>query len=170
VIVVQSRELQGGARWRLKHEPARRHRLAAERDLVNQAVEELIRFSPSVILGVPRIASDDLSWNRLEVQRGACFLPVVGSANRDDAVFEQPDRFDITRNVERGQPGHLAFGGGLHYCLGAALARAELQEALPILAERLTTLELAGPGEWLPPTEAVYGPIKLPLRAVASAD
>jgi len=154
----------GNAIVTLSQHPDQWRRLAAERDLVTQAVEELIRFSPSVILGVPRIASDDLSWNGLEVQRGACFLPVVGSANRDAAVFEQADRFDITRKVERGQPGHLAFGGGIHYCLGAALARAELQEALPILAERLTTLELAGPGEWLPPTEAVYGPIKLPLR------
>jgi cytochrome P450 len=154
----------GNAIVTLSQHPEQWQRLAAEPALVPQAVEELIRFNPSVILGVPRVASDDLSWNGLEIQRGAFFLPIVGSANRDALVFERADSFDITRKAERGQPGHLAFGGGIHHCLGAVLARAELQEALPILAERFSQLELAGPGEWLPPTEAVYGPIRLPLK------
>jgi cytochrome P450 len=157
----------GNAIVTLSQHPEQWRRLAAEPALVGQAVEELIRFSPSVILGVPRIATEDLSWNGLAIQRGACFLPIVGSANRDATVFNQADSFDITREVGRGQAGHLAFGGGMHACLGAALARAQLQEVLPILAERLGELQLAGPGEWLPPTEAVYGPLRLPLKVGA---
>ena len=58
----------------------------------------------------------------------------------------------------------MTFGSGIHFCLGAALARAELQEALPLLARRLPGLELGGPVEWKPATFGIWGPAKLPLR------
>jgi cytochrome P450 len=87
-------------------------------------------------------------------------LPITGSANRDASVFEAADILDISRR----RTTHLTYGGGIHYCLGAALARVELQEALPLLASRLLEPTAAGPGEWLPPTEAVYGPVRLPIR------
>ncbi len=94
------------------------------------------------------------------MKAGTIALPSGPAANRDPAVYPDPDRFDITR---RNAEPHLTFGGGVHYCLGAALARAELQEALPILARRLPALRADGPAEWR--TGAlIRGPEKLPLR------
>ena len=96
----------------------------------------------------------------LEVKAGTIALPSGPAANRDPAVYADPDRFDITRRHAEPQ---LTFGGGVHYCLGAALARAELQEALPILARRLPALRADGPAEWR--TGAlIRGPEKLPIR------
>ena len=76
-------------------------------------------------------------------------------------MFEDPDRFDITKEPS-GQP-QLTFGSGIHYCLGAALARAELQEALPLLARRLPDLALDGPVTWKPNTVGIFGPDHLPV-------
>lgn len=108
---------------------------------------------------MPRVASVDMEISGRSFARGACILPMTGSANRDPRVFDAPDEFDITRK----RTAHLSFGGGIHCCLGAALARAELQVALPLLAERLENPWPAGPAEWRPPTEAVYGPERLPI-------
>ena len=133
--------------------------LSANPVLAIQAAEEVVRYCPSALLGVPRIAKSTFTLHGVDFPTGACILPVTGSANRDASVFEAPDILDITRR----RPAHLTYGGGIHYCLGAALARVELQEALPRLAARFKDPHPAGPGEWLPPTEAVYGPIKLPM-------
>jgi cytochrome P450 len=81
------------------------------------------------------------------------------AANRDPRVFKNADAFDITR--PRGAT-QLTFGGGFHYCLGAALARAELEEALPILAKRLVGLVPAGPAEWRK-LATIRGPEFLPV-------
>jgi cytochrome P450 len=143
----------------LRH-PAQWRLLAREPGLAARAAEEVVRHSPSALLGVPRIAKVDLKLNDLELTAGSCVLPVTGSANRDGTVFDDADTLDITR----AGPAHLTFGGGIHFCLGAALARVELQEALPRLAAALREPEADGPGDWLPPTEAVYGPVHLPIR------
>ncbi|MFM7756947.1 MAG: cytochrome P450, partial [Actinomycetota bacterium] len=92
--------------------------------------------------------------------------PALAMANRDRSVYETPDRFDIRREPS-GQP-HMTFGSGIHYCLGAALARAELQEALPILARRMPGVRLDGPVVWKPQGTAIFGPEKLPLAFDAS--
>jgi cytochrome P450 len=134
--------------------------LAAEPGLAAAAAEEVVRFCPSALLGLPRIAKVDIELNDLEFAAGSCVLPITGSANRDASVFEAADTLDISRR----RTTHLTYGGGIHYCLGAALARVELQEALPLLASRLLEPTPDGPGEWLPPTEAVYGPVRLPIR------
>jgi cytochrome P450 len=134
--------------------------LAAEPALAAQAADEVVRYCPSSLLGLPRIAKVDVEVNGVAFAAGACVLPITGSANRDAAVFEAADTLDISRK----RTPHLTYGGGIHYCLGAALARVELQEALPLLARRLLDPTPAGPGEWLPPTEAVYGPNRLPIR------
>ena len=76
-------------------------------------------------------------------------------------MFADPDAFDITREPA-GQP-QLTFGSGIHYCLGAALARAELQEALPILARRMPDLALDGPITWKPNAVGIFGPDHLPV-------
>jgi cytochrome P450 len=86
----------------------------------------------------------------------------LAGANFDDSRFEDPQRFDITR--EPSGAVQMTFGSGIHFCLGANLARAELQEALPLLATRLRDMELDGPIEWKPDTFGIWGPAKLPLR------
>jgi cytochrome P450 len=141
-------------------------RLLAERPgLAADAAEEVVRYCPSALLGVPRVAKVDVELSGLMLPAGSCVLPVTGSANRDETVFDRPDTLDITRT----RTAHLTFGGGIHYCLGAVLARVELAEALPRLAQRIRDPRAAGTATWLPPTEAVYGPLSLPIyfRAVA---
>ena len=82
------------------------------------------------------------------------------AANRDTAVYDDPDRFDITRD---GTPAVLTFGGGMHYCLGANLARLELAEALRILARRLPNPTRTGPAPWKPML-GLSGPTTLPIE------
>lgn len=134
--------------------------LSADPALAARAAEEVVRYSPSTLLGVPRLVKTDVELNGLQLATGACVVPMTGSANRDAAVFDDPDSFDITRQ----RAPHLTYGGGIHYCLGAALARVELQEALPLLARRLLEPSPAGLADWLPPNEGVYGPVRLPIR------
>ncbi|WP_272000827.1 cytochrome P450 [Nannocystis radixulma] len=138
------------AQWRL---------LADDPALAPAAAEEVVRFSPATLLGVPRIATADVMVGDRVFPRGSFILPITGAANRDPQVFVEPDRFDIARKRDA----HLTFGGGIHHCLGAALARAQLQITLPLLARRLGELQPDGPASWLPPTEAVYGPLSLPV-------
>ena len=88
------------------------------------------------------------------------------AANFDPAVFEDPDTFDIER--ESSKP-HLTFGSGIHYCLGSWLARAELQEALPILARRMPDLALDGEVTWKPNGTGIWGAARLPLRFTPAA-
>jgi cytochrome P450 len=133
--------------------------LAKDPSLAAGATEEILRCEPAGS-GSPRVATEDFRYRDLDVKAGTIALPSGPAANRDPAVYPDPDRFDITR---RNAEPHLTFGGGVHYCLGAALARAELQEALPILARRLPALAADGPAEWR--TGAlIRGPEKLPLR------
>lgn len=95
---------------------------------------------------------------------GSCLLPITGSANRDERVFADAERIDPARAPHP----HLSFGGGMHRCIGAALARAELAEALPLLATALAGVRLAEPVTWCAPTEAVYGPTRLLLVSSAA--
>ena len=88
-------------------------------------------------------------------------FPSFTAANFDPAVFEDPHVFDITTGPP---PPSSRSAAGIHYCLGASLARAELQEALPILARRLPGLTLDGPVVWKPETVGIWGPMQLPLR------
>jgi cytochrome P450 len=89
---------------------------------------------------------------------------MIGSANRDEAVFVDPDRFDITRDPNP----HLAFGHGIHFCMGAALSRLEARVALGDLLGRLDGLELLEPGRWEPRRALhVHGPSRLPVRFAA---
>jgi len=134
--------------------------LARRPELAARATEEVMRLAPAVPF-IWRTAAEDLVWRDLAVPAGTRLWLVVGAAHTAEATFG-PDatRFDIT--AER--PAQLAFGHGVHYCLGAALARAEIAEALPILAARLPDLALAGSPVLRPDVAAIVGPDSLPIR------
>jgi cytochrome P450 len=123
------------------------------------AVEEMLRFDPPAQMTV-RIALDDTPLRTGEVvKKGEIALAVVAAANRDPEVFTEPNRFDITRAPNP----HLAFGHGIHFCLGAPLARLEAQIALRALAARFRSVELAGTPVRRP-AMVVRGLTALPVR------
>jgi cytochrome P450 len=135
--------------------------LLAERpELAPRAVEESMRYLGAV-RGTIRVTAEDLEYRGVLFPAGTLVSVAIASANRDPEVFGAPDVFDITRDRGAAQ---MTFGSGIHHCLGAALARAELQEALTLLACGLPVLALDGPIEWKPPTFGIWGPARMPLR------
>ncbi|HLN15639.1 MAG TPA: cytochrome P450 [Acidimicrobiales bacterium] len=134
--------------------------LAKEPDLAPRAVEESMRYLGTVRASA-RIASEDIEYRGVCFPKGTLVAVTLAGANRDRRVWDDPGNFDVT--VERSTL-QLTFGSGIHHCLGAALARAELQTALPLLATRLPNLSLDGPVQWKPPNFGIWGPARLPLR------
>jgi cytochrome P450 len=133
-------------------------------ELVAGAVEELLRYIPLSTneAALPRYATEDVELGSGTVRAHEPVLLAMYAANRDPAVYEDPDRLDLARTP--GKP-HLAFGHGFHHCIGAPLARMDLQVALGTLADRLPGLKLAvEPGQIAWKTGlAVRGPVALPL-------
>jgi cytochrome P450 len=134
--------------------------LAREPQLAVRAVEESMRCLGAV-RGTARIASEEIVYRDVIFPAGTLVTTSLTGANRDPDAWEQPDVFDIT--LERGAT-QMTFGAGIHHCMGAALARAELQEALPILAARMPGLARNGDIEWKPLTFGIWGPAALPVR------
>ena len=134
--------------------------LADEPDLAPRAVEEAMRYFGAV-RGTVRFASEDIEYRDVLFPADTIVMTSMAMANRDTSVFADAGTFDIMREPS-GQP-QLTFGSGIHYCLGAALARAELQEALPILARRMPDLAVDGAIEWKPSATAIFGPTHLPV-------
>ncbi|MCB1002056.1 MAG: cytochrome P450 [Acidimicrobiales bacterium] len=135
--------------------------LLAERpELAPRAVEESMRFFGAV-RGTVRYASCDIEYRDVVFPAGTFISVGLADANRQEDVFPEPDRFDITKPAPE-QP-QLTFGSGIHYCLGASLARAELQEALPLLAQRMPNLRLDGPVQWKPEGVGIFGPAEMPI-------
>src|SRR5436190_756554 len=135
--------------------------LAERPELAPRAVEEGMRHLGAV-RGTARIASEDIEYHDVVFPSGTLVATSLAAANFDPSLWPDPHRFDITR--EPSSSPQMTFGSGIHYCLGANLARAELQEALPLLARRMPNLALDGPIEWKPPSVGIWGPAKLPLR------
>jgi cytochrome P450 len=108
-------------------------------DRVAGAVDELLRFDSPVQM-TQRVVIEDLNLGDYRVRAGDEILLVLGAANRDPSIFDEPNRLDVTRDARR----HVAFGGGIHHCLGAALACLQGQVALSALLTRFSRLELAG--------------------------
>jgi cytochrome P450 len=127
--------------------------------LAPKAIEECMRVMGAVRATV-RIASCDVVYGDSLFPKGTVVSANLAAANRDESLFAGPDRFDIT--VDRPAE-HMTFGSGIHRCLGAALARAELQEAIIVLAESLATVRCDGPITWKPPRFGIWGPASLPL-------
>ena len=132
--------------------------------LIPKAVEEICRWSPQTRV-TTRYAIEDLDYQDLHIPSGSQLLPCVSSANRDPRAFANPDRFDVT--VER-DAHQFVYGGGVYRCLGAALARVEMSEALAALTERFGPPEVVGPITWRPPMVLIHGPDVLPLRFTAT--
>ncbi|WP_306212588.1 cytochrome P450 [Actinoplanes sp. RD1] len=125
----------------LQRLPGEWRRLAADRTLVPAAVEELLRLSQAGGgLGALRIAVEDVEVSGVLVRAGEAILPSINAANRDPDVFPAPDVFDLSRNPRL----HLAFGYGIHHCLGAQLGRMELEVVLDALLRRMPRLAVAG--------------------------
>ncbi|MFI1739498.1 cytochrome P450 [Streptomyces sioyaensis] len=119
--------------------------LREQPQLIGNAVEELLRFVPlGSGAGQPRYATEDVEVGGTLVRAGTPVLIAMGAANRDALRFEAPGTLDISRPANQ----HLGFGHGVHHCLGAPLARLELQEALGALLTRFPGLRLAGDVEW----------------------
>ncbi|MHA7648680.1 cytochrome P450 [Mycobacterium sp. ML4] len=130
--------------------------LAKHPELAPHAVEELIRHTPITFTTV-RVATEDVELDGILIPAGTCVMANTASANRDPAVYDDPDRLDITRVAP---PAILTFGGGVHYCLGAHLARVELTEALRVIASRISNPRRTGPVPWRPMVE-ISGPTTL---------
>src|SRR5215475_8056449 len=145
----------------LEH-PAQWARLAEEPALAPRAVEEVMRVRPAVP-AVWRVAAEDFEFKGLRIAAGTFLSMFAAAAHTDPRVYGAAE-FDIS--LER--PAQLSFGGGIHYCLGAPLARAEMEEALPILAARLRAPELTGSVPWRP-AMGIRGPVTLPIRFRAAA-
>jgi len=135
--------------------------LLAERPgLAPRAVEEVMRYLGAV-RGTVRFAPEDIVFRDVLFPRGTLVFVSLAGANRDPGSFGDPGTFDISR---QGSPQQMTFGSGIHHCMGAALARAELQEALVLLARRMPGLATDGPVEWKPTSFGIWGPARLPLR------
>ena len=113
------------------------------------------------VRGTARFASEEIVYRDVLFPTGTLVSTSLAGANRDAEVFDEPNSFDITHDRDTAQ---MTFGAGIHFCMGAALARAELQEALPLLARRMPNLTRNGPIEWKPSTFGIWGPARLPLR------
>lgn len=123
----------------LKH-PDQLERLREDPSLIQSAVEELLRYE-SPVQAISRIAVEDIELQGKTIKSGQQVIVYLGAANRDPDQFPQPDQLDIARPENR----HLAFAEGIHYCLGAFLARAEGQIAIKTLVQRFPQLHLLAP-------------------------
>jgi cytochrome P450 len=151
-----TRDLTGNALIGLLRHLDQRDLLVANPALLPEAVEECLRFDPSVV-ATARRAREDVSIRGRTIPAGERVLLSLSAANRDPDVFVDPDRFDIARPVKD----HLTFGGGIHYCLGAALARVELQVIFGTLLRRYPRLRLADAAIRWRKTMMFRGPLAL---------
>jgi cytochrome P450 len=122
-------------------------------------VDEVMRYSPA-IFGTARQPGEDVELLGVAISAGTLVSVNTAAANRDPAMYDDPDRFDIKRT---GAPPHLTFGGGIHYCLGVHLAKAELAEGIVQMRAKWPTIEPNGPAPWKP-VVGISGPSTLPLK------
>ncbi len=154
--------LIGNGTLALLTHPAELARLRADPALLPAAVEELLRFTSPLNHATDRFATQDLTIGDVPIPAGDTVFMAISSANRDPGRFPDPDRLDLGRDTA----GHLAFGHGIHYCLGASLARVEAEVALGALLARFPGLSLAVLPEELRwrPDSLMHGLQSLPVR------
>ncbi|MEU9564340.1 MULTISPECIES: cytochrome P450 [unclassified Streptomyces] len=143
----------------LQH-PDQLARMRESEGLMASAVEELLRFL-SIADGISRVAVDDIEVGGVTIRAGDGVILTTSVINRDGNVYAHPDDLDLGRNARN----HVAFGFGVHQCLGQNLARAELEIALPALFDRLPDLRLAVPAEEIPfkPGDTIQGLLEMPV-------
>lgn len=134
-------------------------RLVADLSLAGSATEELLRYDSPVQL-TTRISAEDVEIGDVQVPRGSEVMYLLGSANRDDAVWNEPDTVQIDRKVGR----HMSFGMGIHFCLGAPLARLEGEVAFATLAREAPEMELLDPNPTWRPGAVLHGLQRLDVR------
>ena len=157
--VVTTTHLLANAMRALVAHPGELAKLAATPELVPSLVEETLRWDAPVQL-LLRTATRETRLSGVTLPRDATLAVLFGSANRDETVFPEPDRFDVTRAPKD----HLAFGHGVHFCLGAALARLEARSAFSALLRRMRQPEIVGRPAQNLRSLVFRGPVRLPLR------
>jgi cytochrome P450 len=133
--------LIGNGIWSLLDNPSQWAAIRDDAALIPNAIEEILRFECPV-QAVARTVAEPIEFGGIEFQKGELIVALIGAANRDPAVFPDPDRLDVTR--ERLKP--LSFGGGIHFCIGAQLARIEAEIVFSTLLRRMPDLRLTGRG------------------------
>jgi cytochrome P450 len=133
------------------------HALRQDPSLTPSAVEELLRFD-SPLQRQTRVAKEDFELHQCHIRKGQPILSMLGAANRDPARFEEPNRLDLSRRNN----GHVAFGSGIHYCLGAPLSRLEGQIAIGSIVHRFPNLHLSKPVQQWRENMSVRGLVSLP--------
>ncbi|NUW32560.1 cytochrome P450 [Nonomuraea sp. SMC257] len=151
----------GNGWWSLFRHPEELARLRADRSLLPTAVEEVLRYDTPLQL-FERWVLEDIEVHGVRIPRGSEVALLFGSANRDPEVFADPDRLD----VGRADNPHISFGAGIHFCLGAPLARIEMVESFGALLDRTSELELVSEPSWKP-GYVIRGLHSLDLRAAA---
>lgn len=121
--------------------PAQLEKLKSDLSLVPNAVEELLRYNGPVTIPAPRYATEELEFNGQQIHQGEMMIIILAAANRDEREYTDPAEFDIARSLTR----HMSFGQGVHYCLGAPLARLEGDVAFTTLLRRFPNLHFAAP-------------------------
>lgn len=132
-------QLIGNGAMAIIQNPRERERLAQSPKLTSLAIEELLRYTSPLDIATQRFAREDLTISSVGIARGDVVFAVLGSANRDESQFRDPDALNLAREPNK----HLAFGHGAHFCLGAPLARLEAQVALTTLFRRFPNLRLS---------------------------
>jgi len=145
--------------------PQQMRTLRAEPSLIPAAIEEMLRYCGPGKAALPRFATEDLTIGGVSIDRGDTVLASPAAANRDPRRFPAPDTFD----VRRGETGHIAFAHGIHYCLGASLARMESEIAISALLHRCQDIEVAVPVNELSwrVTPLIRGLVQLPVKLSA---
>lgn len=146
----------------LLENPDRLEDLRREPAKLAGAIEELLRYQTVIMFGLRRVATEDLEIGETPIRAGDGVIVLLDAANRDEAEFPDGDRFNMCREANH----HLAFGHGIHACIGQPLARLELEIAWATLLRRISTLQLAVPLAEIPFRDAtfVYGVHKLPVK------
>jgi cytochrome P450 len=135
--------------------------LVRDESTAGELIEELLRYLSVVQTGVPRVARVDTALGGRQIRQGERVLCSLPSGNHDESLTPDGDTF----NPRRGRTHHLAFGHGIHYCVGAPLARLEMLKAFPALLERFPALHVTVPLEKIPfrPASAIYGAVSIPV-------
>jgi cytochrome P450 PksS len=154
--------LIGNGTLALIENPNEMRKLRSEPSLIKPAIEEFLRYTSPVFTTTERYARENAMVHGVTIPRGEMILGVIGSANRDETVFDNPAELQITREPNR----HLSFGQGIHFCLGAPLARMEAQIAFTTLLRRLPELRLNNPAHSLVwrPSIFLRGLASLPVK------